>query len=60
MEITSVPYFSSPRSCRRCFLICLLTIQWQAVEIKVAFSEMPFKQIVLHIPLRMSAQQKAA
>ena len=47
MELTSLPYFHFPR--RRCFLIYLLTIQWQAVEIKVRFDEMFFEQSV-HLP----------
>ena len=46
MEITSLPYFAFPHSRRRCFLIYLLTIQWQAAEINVIFNEMLFEQSV--------------
>ena len=41
------------------FLIYLLTIQWQAVEIKVTFNDMSFEQSVLHLPLAMGAHQEA-
>ena len=60
MEINSLPYFPYPRSHRRCFLIYLLSIQWQAVEIKVAFNEMLFERSILHLPLITSAHQEAA
>ena len=46
MEITSLSYFAFPQSRRRCFLIYLLTIQWQAAEINVIFNEMLFEQSV--------------
>ena len=46
MEITSLRYFAFPHSRRRCFLIYLLTIQWQAAEINVIFNEMLFEQSV--------------
>ena len=44
--ITSLLYVTLPRSCRRCFLIYLLTIQWQAVEVKVTFNEISFEPSV--------------
>ena len=46
MEKTSLPYFDFSHSRRRCFLIYLLTIQWQAGEINVIFNEMLFEQSV--------------
>ena len=46
MEITSLPYFAFPHARWRCFLIYLLTIQWQAAEINVIFNEMFFEQSV--------------
>ena len=46
MEITSLRYFAFPHSRQRCFLIYLLTIQWQAAEINVIFNEMLFEQSV--------------
>ena len=46
MEITSLLYFAFPHSRPRCFLIYLLTIQWQAAEINVIFNEMLFEQSV--------------
>ena len=46
MEKTSLPYFDFSHSRRRCFLIYLLTIQWQAAEINVIFNEMLFEQSV--------------
>ena len=46
MEKTLLPYFDFSHSRRRCFLIYLLTIQWQAAEINVIFNEMLFEQSV--------------
>ena len=56
MEITPLPYFAFPLSSRRCFLIFLLLVQWQAIEIKVTFNEMSFEQSVIYL----SAHQEAA
>ena len=46
MEITSPSYFAFPQSRRRCFLIYLITIQWQAADIDVIFNEMLFEQSI--------------
>ena len=48
--------FRFSRSRRRCFLIYLLTIQWQAIEVKVTFNELSFEQSVTYL----SAHQEAA
>ena len=56
VSLTSLSYFAFPRSLRRCFLMYLLTIQWQAIEIKVAFNEMSFEQSVTYL----SAHQEAS
>ena len=41
------------------FLIYLLTIQRQVVEIRVTFNDMSLEQSVLNLPLTMSAHQEA-
>ena len=55
--IAVFPQFTAP--VEDVFLIYLLTIQWQAVEIKVTFNDMSFEQSVLHLLLIMSAHQEA-
>ena len=50
-----IAIFAFPRSRRRSFLIYLLTIQWQAIEIKVTFNEMSFEQSVTYLSTHQEA-----
>ena len=59
METTPLSYFAFSQSHRRCFLIYLVTIQWQAL-ILMWYSTRCYLNKVLHLPLIMSAHQKAA
>ena len=46
--IDAFAIFRLSRARRSCFLIYLMTIQWQVIEVKVTFNELSFEQI-LHI-----------
>ena len=54
--IAVFPQFTAP--VEDVFLIYLLTIQWQAVEIKVTFNDMSFEQSVLRLTLTLPTKKR--